>query len=47
MLLGSGQPLEQAFRIETRCTKENAATADAVEGPRAFIENRDPVFRGS
>lgn len=47
MLLGSGQPLEQAFRIETRCTKENAATADAVEGPRAFVENRDPVFRGA
>lgn len=47
MLLGSGQPLETAFRIETRCTKENAATADAAEGPQAFMENRDPVFRGS
>lgn len=47
MLLGSGRPLEEAFRIETRCTKENAATADAAEGPLAFVENRDPVFRGS
>ncbi len=46
MLLGSGRSLEEAFRIETRCTKENAATADAVEGPRAFTEDREPVFRG-
>lgn len=43
---GSGRPLEDAFAIESRCTKENAATDDAKEGPRAFMEKRAPVFTG-
>lgn len=42
----SGRPLEDAFGIETQCTKENAATDDAKEGPRAFMEKRPPVFTG-
>jgi enoyl-CoA hydratase len=42
----SGLPLEEAFAIETQCTKENAAMDDAKEGPRAFMEKRPPVFRG-
>lgn len=42
----SGLPLADAFRIETQCTKENAAMDDAKEGPRAFMEKRPPVFRG-
>jgi enoyl-CoA hydratase len=42
----SGLPLSEAFRIETQCTKENAAMDDAREGPRAFMEKRPPVFRG-
>jgi enoyl-CoA hydratase len=42
----SGLPLEQAFEIETQCTKENAMTEDAREGPRAFMEKREPVFTG-
>ena len=46
MVRGSGRPLEEAFAIETQCTKENAATADAREGPRAFMEKRPPVFKG-
>ncbi|GAA5233186.1 crotonase/enoyl-CoA hydratase family protein [Verticiella sediminum] len=46
VVLSSGRPLEEAFAIETRCTKENAATEDAKEGPRAFMEKRPPVFRG-
>ena len=46
MVRSSGRPLEEAFAIETQCTKENAAMDDAKEGPRAFMEKRAPVFRG-
>ncbi len=46
IVLSSGRPFDEAFAIETRCTKENAATDDAREGPRAFLEKRPPVFRG-
>ena len=42
----SGRPIEEAFAIESQCTKENAATDDAKEGPRAFMEKRPPVFTG-
>ncbi|MCC6197578.1 MAG: enoyl-CoA hydratase/isomerase family protein [Burkholderiales bacterium] len=46
MVRGSGRPLQEAFAIESQCTKENAATNDAKEGPRAFMEKRKPVFTG-
>ncbi len=42
----NGLSLDEAFAIETRCTKENAMTEDAREGPRAFMEKRAPVFTG-
>lgn len=42
----NGRPFEDAFAIETQCTKENAQTLDAREGPRAFMEKRDPVYQG-
>ncbi|MBV8913983.1 MAG: enoyl-CoA hydratase/isomerase family protein [Acetobacteraceae bacterium] len=42
----NGRPLEEAFEIESQCTRENAMTADAKEGPRAFMEKRAPVFTG-
>ena len=46
MVRSSGLSLDQAFAIESQCTKENAATEDAKEGPRAFMEKRPPVFTG-
>ena len=42
----NGRPLEEAFAIETECTRDNARTLDAREGPRAFMEKRNPVFQG-
>jgi enoyl-CoA hydratase len=46
MVRSNGLPFEEAFLIESQCTRENARTEDAREGPRAFMEKRDPVFRG-
>jgi enoyl-CoA hydratase len=46
IMRSNGRPLEDAFAIEAQCTKENAATDDAKEGPRAFMEKRPPVFTG-
>ena len=46
MVRSNGRPLDEAFAIETQCTKENSATDDAKEGARAFMEKRAPVFRG-
>lgn len=42
----SGLPLEDAFRIEAEISARVTATEDAREGPRAFMEKRDPVFTG-
>ena len=46
MIRSNGRPLDEAFAIEAQCTKENAATDDAKEGPRAFMEKREPKFTG-
>ncbi len=42
----SGLPLEQAFAIEAEISGRVTSTEDAREGPRAFMEKREPVFRG-
>ena len=47
MVRSSGLPFEQAFAIEAQCTKDNAASKDAKEGPRAFMEKRSPNFTGT
>lgn len=46
MVRSNGLPFDDAFAIEAQCTKDNAATADAKEGPRAFMEKRPPVYTG-
>ncbi len=46
MVRSNGLPLDEAFAIETECTRANAKTDDAKEGPRAFMEKRPPVFTG-
>jgi enoyl-CoA hydratase len=46
VLRTSGLPLGEALRVESECARRVFASEDAVEGPRAFIEKRPPVFRG-
>lgn len=42
----SGQPLADAYRLEDDAKREVLASADAREGPRAFIEKRAPRYEG-
>lgn len=42
----SGQPLETGFRLEDDSKRAVLASADAREGPRAFMEKRAPHFIG-
>ena len=39
-------PEEQAFEIEQKHGMAVMTSADAIEGPRAFFEKREPVFQG-
>jgi len=42
----SGLPLEEAYRIEHQHAAGVMASEDAREGPRAFMEKREPSFTG-
>ena len=46
VLRTSGVPLDRAYEIENECSAVVMASEDAREGPRAFMEKREPVFRG-
>jgi enoyl-CoA hydratase len=46
MVRSNGRPLAEGFAIENECAIANARTEDAKEGPRAFMQKRDPVFTG-
>lgn len=42
----SGLPLEEAYGVEHRLSAGVVSSADAREGPRAFMEKREPVWKG-
>ena len=46
VLRSSGEPLARAYEIENECAAVVMASRDAREGPRAFMEKREPVFTG-
>ena len=46
VLRAMGRPLEEGFRIENEVAKPVMKSADAREGPRAFMEKRKPVYKG-
>jgi enoyl-CoA hydratase len=46
VLRAGGRPLEEGFKIENEVAKPVMKSADAREGPRAFMEKRKPVYQG-
>lgn len=46
VLTGLRLPLEEAFEQELMHAAAVFSTEDAVEGPKAFAEKRDPVWKG-
>lgn len=47
MVTSNGRPFDEAFASESRVATRVMRSADAIEGPRAFIEKRDPRFTGT
>lgn len=47
VLTTSGLTINEAFAVEDRLSAEVIVSKDAREGPRAFVEKRDPNFTGT
>ena len=46
VIRSNGVPLEDAYRIEHETSAVVVRSQDAREGPRAFMEKREPHFTG-
>ena len=46
VVTGLGMSMADAFQQELRLGAEVFASADAVEGPAAFADKREPRFQG-
>jgi enoyl-CoA hydratase len=46
VLRSLGRPFEEAFEIESALARRLYTSEDSQEGPRAFVEKRDPIYRG-
>ena len=46
LLASTDLTVEHALSLETASSSMLMATEDAVEGPRAFLERRAPIFKG-
>jgi enoyl-CoA hydratase len=42
----SGATLTEAYALEDMAKRDVLASADAREGPRAFVEKREPRYEG-